>query len=582
MGKKGFQPFWSEEEPQKGTYRSIFKWGDPKGFKHPNSKMYQYIKDNFKLTDDDFKKMADQGLNQVKLENKPIGLDLAHKKAMEAIVGTENVSATDYDRLKYSTGNTMEEALELRQNKIAEVTDLVVHPRNKNDCTKIIAYCNENTIPVYVYGGGSSVNFGYRPTKGGITLVLNTHMNKVLKVNEKNKTITVQAGIMGPDLEYALNNAKSLYKTKRNYTNGHFPQSFEYSSAGGWFVTLGAGQESTYYGDAATMVLGIEVVTPVGDFKTFDFPSTATGPKLVDMFKGSEGCFGVVTELTLKMFQYYPENKFGFSYVFKNWEDGVNACREITQSEFGKPGVLRISDPEETSMGLRLYGVTGTPLESVMDLLGYKEGQRCLMLGRTCGEKQFAKNVRKNSKRICRKYGGMSLTAYPVVKWEHGRYNDPYMREDLNDYGLILDTLETGVTYENLDKVHSEVRAYVKSRNLTGCLCHASHFYPEGTNLYFIFFCKLSDLAEYRVFQTGIFDAIQKAGGSLSHHHGVGRMIGPWMQEHLGSVQMEAIRAIKHHFDPKNIMNPGGQLGLDIYPGDLKDHNWRIDWKKKK
>jgi len=136
------------------------------------------------------------------------------------------------------------------------------------------------------------------------------------------------------------------------------------------------------------------------------------------------------------------------------------------------------------------------------------------------------------------------------------------MREDLNDFGIIIDTLETGVTWENLHNLHSNVRSFIKSRPNTICMTHASHFYPQGTNLYFIFIAKMSDPDQYKQFQVGIIDMIQKHGGSLSHHHGVGKMIAPWMEAHLGNVQMDVLRALKKHFDPNSIMNPGGTFAL--------------------
>jgi alkyldihydroxyacetonephosphate synthase len=137
------------------------------------------------------------------------------------------------------------------------------------------------------------------------------------------------------------------------------------------------------------------------------------------------------------------------------------------------------------------------------------------------------------------------------------------MREDLGDYDILIDTLEAAVTWDNLHRVHEGVRAYVKSRPDTMCMTHASHFYPQGTNLYFIFIAHMNDLEEFQKFKRGIIDNIQKYGGSLSHHHGVGRMIGPWMETHLGKEQMAILSALKKHFDPRNIMNPGGQMGLD-------------------
>lgn len=577
--EKPFKPSWSEEAPPPGSYRSIFKWGDPEGFKHPNRALYRMMKEEFALTDDDFRQKIDEGRETVDLEGRESRVDPQHREAMAAIVGAENVSQSDYDRLNYATGYTMEEILELRQKKVAAAADLVVFPRHKQDVKEIVSYCHREDLPLYIYGGGSSVNFGFRPVCGGITLVLNRHMNKIVELNETNKTCTVEAGMMGPDYDEALKEAPRKLGAQRAYCCGHYPQSFEYSSVGGWVVTLGSGQQSSYFGDAADLVLGMEWITPRGEIVTHTYSAAATGPKLRDIMLGSEGAFGVLVEVTLKVFYWQPKNYRPIAFIFKSFEDGIAACREISQGEFGFPGVMRLSDGEESSMGLKLYGVEGTPLGLAMDFLGYKQGRRSLFLARAEGERGFAGNVKRRVKRICRRHGGFSLTGFPLISWEHGRYRDPYLREDLNDYGIMLDTLETSVNWDNLHRLHQGVRAFVKSRPNTMCLTHSSHFYPEGTNLYFIFFCKMNDLDEYRRFQRGIFDAIAAHGGSLSHHHGVGRMLGPYMEEHLGKDSFDVLRTLKTHFDPKNIMNRGGQLGLD-YPTELLEgHDFRIDWE---
>ena len=363
--KNEFQPPWSDEAPEAGSYRSVFKWGDPKGFKHPNRKLYRYMKDQFNLTDDDFRVRVKEGREKVSVPTQPPLLDKKHREALAAVVGSENVADDDYSRVFYSTGKTQEEAFELRDGVVKKLADLIVHPRDTEDVAAVVRYCDKHRIPLYVYGGG-------RPMFGGVMLVLNTHMNKLLEVNELNKTATVQAGMFGPAYEEGLNHASEKFGTKRNYTNGHFPQSFEYSSVGGWVVTLGSGQESSYYGDAYDLVMGVEMVSPRGVIETHVYPATATGPKVLDMIKGSEGTFGVITKLTMKIFYLSDETKYGASYVFKDWETAVTVCREISQGEFGFPGVLRISDEEETDMGLRLYGVAGTPLDTLMRLFGFK------------------------------------------------------------------------------------------------------------------------------------------------------------------------------------------------------------------
>ena len=560
MAKKSiFQPQWINEAPVKGSYRSIFKYGDPTGFKHPNQMLFEELKEKFKLTEGDFREKETTGneIVDISVESK---LNVAQIDKFIEICGKENVSSKEYDRLKFSSGKTVEESMKLRRNKIGLISDLVVHPRNKTEISEIVKYCNTEIIPIYVYSGGSSVNFGYYPEKGGITLVISTHLNKIVKLNELNQTVTVEAGMMGPAFEEALNNSPKLYGSKHKFTCGHLPQSFEYSSVGGWFLTLGSGQQSSYYGDAGDLVLGVEMISPSGDIITKEYPGTATGPKVLDIIKGSEGIYGIVVELTWKIFKHQPENRKHFGFIFPNWDAAVNATREISQGEFGMPAVFRISDPEETHHGLKLYGIEDTIFDKLMKIRGFKPMERCLFLGTADGEKRCTKNVKSRVKKICKKHGAMNLTSFPVKKWEPGRYKDPYLREDLMDYGIVIDTLETGVSWDNLHEVHQECRAYVKSRPDTICLTHASHFYEQGTNLYFIFIIKEGDIQSYIEFQEGLLDKIQKSGGSLSHHHGVGRMIAKWMPEHLGENQMNVLRSLKKHFDPNNIMNPGKQL----------------------
>ncbi len=545
------------------SYRSIFKWGDPGEYKHPNNQLYEELKTTFNLTDSDFDKKIKDGNDKVKCNKKP-KLSKTQINTFAKIVGHDNISLLGFDRVKYSNGKTMEEAITLRDGDNGVISDLVVHPRNKIDVQKIVKYCNSEKIAIYVYGGGSSVTLGLKPTKGGITLVMNTHMNNILEFNEINQTVTVQPGMMGPEYEEALNSAPETFNAKRKYTGGHFPQSFEYSSVGGWVVTLGSGQQSTYYGDAYDIVLSQEYITPRGTIKSLDFPATATGPKINDIMKGSEGSFGILVELKMKIFRYMPENRQRFAFIFPTWESAVDASKEISQGEFGAPAVFRISDQEETHIGLKLYGIDGTILDTFMRLRGFKPMKRCLMLASSEGEKNFAKNIKKKAIKICKQYGGMYLTEYPTKKWEHGRYKDPYMREDLHDYGLVIDTLEAGVTWDNIHNLHQGVRKFIKKRTGTICMTHASHFYPQGTNLYFIFILKLKSLKDYKKFHEGIVDAINNHGGSLSHHHGAGKLMGPWMEKHLGKEEFEVLKALKKHFDPKNIMNPGGQMGLDI------------------
>jgi alkyldihydroxyacetonephosphate synthase len=479
------------------------------------------------------------------------------------IVGKDNVSSDDFSRVKYGHGKSLDENMALRKGIAAAVSDLVVHPRNKDDVVKIVEYCNSQRIPITTYGAGSGVVFGTRASKGGVALVMKTHMNKVLAVNELNQTAVVQPGIMGPDYEAALNNAPQLFGTSRSYTCGHFPQSFELASVGGWILASGSGQASTYYGDACDLVISAEYVTPAGIIKTRDIPGTATGPRVNDIMKGSEGAYGVLVEATMKIFRHMPDNRQRFSFIFKNWDEAIEASREVMQAEFGLPAVFRLSDPEETEIGFKLKGISDTVVDKVMRRRGFKPMERCLLIATAEGEKGQAEHIRKMASRIARKHRAMSLTSYAVEQWERGRYSDVHMRDDLLDYGIVIDTLESGVTWDNLHRLYQGVRSSAKQRPKTLCMTHCSHFYPQGTNLYFIFLLRPESDEEFYRFRNGVVDKIVEYGGSISHHHGIGRMFAPWMEAYLGREQMGVLRAIKKELDPNNIMNPGGTLGLD-------------------
>ena len=560
MKKHDFTPDWLEREPDQQTFRSIFKWGAKDYFKNPSQGFLNVIKEELGLSNADFKIPVNLG-NKAVANTRETRIAKEDIPLFETIVGHDNLFIDTYSRLKYSTGKSMEDILNLRQERIENICDIVLHPRNREDILKIIAICHEKEIPLHVYGGGSSVTLGLSCPKGGVTLVMNTHMNKVIEFNEINQTITVEPGMMGPVYEDLLNCAPEKLNAKIRYTGGHFPQSFEFSSVGGWVVTLGSGQLSSYYGDVYDLVVSQEYITPTGSFKTHDFPATATGPKINDIMKGSEGCFGVLVAVTMKIFLYQPETARQFTFMFPEFETAVNAAQQISQAESGMPSILRLSDPEETNIAMKMYGLEDSLPDKYMGFKGLKPGSRCLLMGQTDGEKSFSKNLFKQVKKICKSNHGFYLTGYPMKKWRKGRFSDPYMRDALNDFGVLIDTLEASVTWDHIHDLYNGVRDHIKKHPNTICMTHASHFYAQGTNLYFIFITKMQDIDEFRSFQHGIIEKIEENFGSLSHHHGVGRLMVPWMEKHLGKKQMNVLRAIKKHFDPHNIMNPGG-LGL--------------------
>lgn len=559
-----FEPKWVTEPAGEKSWRSIFRWGDPDFYKVPKESLYKMLKKRCAMNDDDFKDYhGDIGFDDVVL-NAPCKFSQDIMTELADIVGEENLTTEDYPRLAVAYGKTAYDAMRLREKRVDSLPDVVIYPSTSEEIQKIVDLSIEKKIPLYVYGGGSSVTRGVEPINGGISLDMRKRFNKVLNFNEIDQTITVQAGMSGPDLEEALNNAPSLFGAKRKYTCGHFPQSFEYSSVGGWVVTRGAGQNSTYYGCITDIVLSQRYATPRGDIQTSHYPREATGPNLNQLMMGSEGTFGVLTEVTLKVFRFMPENRVRFSYIFPDWEKARNAAREMMQCEAGNASVFRLSDPEETSLMLHLYNVDETPLKKLLDIRGFKDMERCLFLGFTDGERGFSKNVAKNIKKIAKRFGGMSLTSYVTKSWEKGRFNDPYLRDTMMDFGVVTDTLECTVNWSNMAKVHEEVRKICHDLPNTIVTTHMSHCYPQGANLYFIFITHMEQAEEFKRYHATILDAIQKSGAALSHHHGIGKLFAPWLEGSLGKEEYAIIKSLKEHFDPEYMMNPGGTLGLDI------------------
>ncbi len=561
--KKDFSPNWYEGPLPPNSYRSLFKWHDPQAFKHPNQGFYSLIRDTFGLSDADFQK-PELCLEQIP-DELPVGLERKHIEQFQRVCSPQNVYADTYNRLRASYGAGMIDALRLREGILENIVDLVLAPQDTQQIKEIVSYCDTHRIPITVYGGGSTVTRGFEAPHGGICLDMSEHMVRVLDFNEENQTITVQPGIYGPALEEMLNQAPQHFGAADRYTCGHFPQSFEHASVGGWVVTRGAGQNSTYYGKIEDIVLSQEYITPVGTFRTQDHPRAATGPDFDQLMIGSEGTFGILTSVTLRVFKHRPANTQRFSYLFKSWQEAVHAYREIMQSEFGYPSVFRLSDPEETDTAMRIYHIHDTPADGLLRLLGYQPMQRCLLLGTADGDKDFTRLVKRKIHHVCRAKNALQLTPFSVTKrWEHSRFTDPYMREDLNDFGIVIDTLECAVTWEQLPNVHAQVRAFVKQRPRTICMTHISHAYPQGANLYFIFIIRYAGINDYLSLQYGILDAIQASGAAMSHHHGIGKQTGPWLEGQIGTEWMDVIRLLKQHFDPHNIMNPGGTLGLDM------------------
>ena len=296
------------------------------------------------------------------------------------------------------------------------------------------------------------------------------------------------------------------------------------------------------------------------------------------MIVGSEGTLGVITEATLQVWPLEPRGQLPLTFMFRGFAQGVTAMRSWLQGGFGRPGVCRLSDAEETEVALELDGLAGGRIDRWLRRLGYRSGERCLAIAATEGDRAAAALTAARAHAIAVRHGGLPLGSMPIKSWRKRRFHDPYLRDDLMDLGVLTDTLETAVPWSGLLGLWEAVRAVVKARPNTVAMTHISHAYATGANLYFIFLSPMrrgAEIEDYRAFHRGIVDAIGANGGSLSHHHGVGRIFAPWMPQHLDSASMAALRGLKAGLDPHGVLNPGalglsgvGERGDEAAPSD--------------
>lgn len=534
------------------SYRNVLAWGDP-DYKPDNTIHHhiQFFQKLFGMEKAAISQSVNQGNEEVKLKKKS-RLGTQTIRELIKICGNENVVFDDFSRAKHSYGKYYGDLMRLRLGIVNNPPDAVVYPKTENEIIKLVQYCDSRRIPIIPFGLGSSVTRALEAEKGGISVDVSKNFTNIIELNTTNSTVTVEAGVSGPVLEKYLN--------ERGYTCGHFPQSFEYSTVGGWVAAKGAGQASTGYGRIENMLVAMTVVTPSGVIHIKDFPAASIGPDFREIFIGSEGMFGIITRITIKARKYNPYNTVYASYMFHDFVPAVEAMREMMQAQCGVPHLFRISDPEETEIGLQMKGkdkgITGLALK----LLGFKPMRRTLMYAAMEGDSDHNRLVAEKLATVARRHKGFSLGAYATEKWLEQRYSSAYMRDPLMDNGIRLDTLETACTWDKLYTVWNQVRSYVKGFPHAICLTHISHVYETGANLYFVFGMPMKsskELEDFEQFHRGIIDAIFKSGGSLSHHHGIGRLTAPWFEKQHGKNHAELLRSVKKKLDPKGIMNPG-------------------------
>jgi alkyldihydroxyacetonephosphate synthase len=411
----------------------------------------------------------------------------------------------------------------------------VVKPATTDDVAAVLRWANAERVPVVPFGGGSGVCGGILPSADAVVVDLRD-MNRLLEVNETALTARVQAGMMGHLFEAAL--------AERGYSMGNWPQSVEVSTVGGWVATRAAGQFSTRYGAIEDMLLGLEAVLPDGRIVRIKAtPRRSAGPDLRHLFLGAEGTLGIVTELTVKIFP-LPESQRRMSFRFPDFDGGLEAIRTIVRNGW-KPPVVRLYDGPETG---RHFGQWAGDEECCFLIL-VSEGPASL----TAAEAEACHIA-------CTGHGGEPIGEAPVEHWLAERNNVPGF-EPFLEKGFVLDTIEIASGWDTIHEIYREVIANVRTvKDLIVVSGHSSHSYPQGTNIYFTFVAhpENPDDAEatYRACWEKTMQATVRGGGTIAHHHGIGRLRTGWMATEHGE-GLSILRAIKKAIDPNGIMNPG-------------------------
>ncbi|MFX0180046.1 MAG: FAD-binding oxidoreductase [Candidatus Hodarchaeota archaeon] len=478
--------------------------------------------------------------NRVQIKNKQ-----KIKEKLIEIVGNKKVSIDKIDLLAYSKDSTLITLNWTIQGTNASFPDFVVWPENSTQISKILKLANNEKIPVIPYGEGSGVVGGAIPIYGGIIVDMKM-FNKILEINDKDLTVTVETGINGMNLERYLN--------AKGYTSGHIPQSLYTSSLGGWIALRAAGQFSTKYGKIEDIILGMEVVLPQGNIVDFKpIVRASTGPQLNKLFIGAEGTLGIVTKATLRIWP-FPEKRALISYVFPTIEDSFNATREIMREHIF-PAVIRIYDQVETD---RHFADIEQAKDKVMVVFVCEGNKKLVELEEIVTEEK------------CETNNGINCGEHPVEHWFETRFRVTEA-STMPPYKIVFDTIEIASSWDNAAKIYHNVIDSVNSiKGILIISAHISHFYPNGVGIYFSLGGVppkgKSDFEFYQECWDTTIKGVLDAGGSIAHHHGIGINRAHWMDKEWGK-SMDIMRNIKKLLDPNNILNPG-KLYTHIWKGD--------------
>jgi alkyldihydroxyacetonephosphate synthase len=523
-------------------------WGDPAAAKPLSDGIRSLLTQVVGLEESE---AAELQPDQVTL--RPSSLSQTDQDALAAIVGAEYIRTADRDRLLRAGGKSTPDLLRRKATGVQDAPDAVLLPGGPNaedgeeQVAAILRYCSEHGIAVVAFGGGTSVTGGLDPTRGQFGAVVSLDLRRfdqLLSLDAVSGVAELGAGVTGPDAERLLG--------ERGFSLGHFPQSFEFATIGGFAATRSSGQDSAGYGRFNDMILGLRMITPAGTLDLGRVAASAAGPDLRQLAIGSEGVFGVITKVRLRVHP-APETTRYEAWSFPDFASGAAALRAVTQIGTG-PTVVRLSDEAETGVNL---ATTETIGES-------KITGGCLGLTLFEGTKEHTESRQAETRALLEAHGGTSLGEAPARAWERGRFAAPYLRDSLLAAGALCETLETATDWSNLHALKAAVtQALTTSLAESGTpalvMCHISHVYPTGASLYFTVVAgqRGNPIAQWWAAKKAAGDAIMATGGTITHHHAVGADHRAWMRDEVGDLGVQLLRAVKATLDPAGIMNPG-------------------------
>jgi alkyldihydroxyacetonephosphate synthase len=522
-------------------------WGDPAQAAPLPESLQRLVRDVLGVSG---ARPAPESMAQVQLA--PARLDRRVALELAGIVGADGVHADTEARLRHALGRSTPDLLALRGPEPIAAPDLVLAPDSHDQVMAVLERCSARQVAVVPFGGGTSVVGGVEPDAeayNGVVALDLVRLNALEHLDEESRLATLGPGLRGPEAERLL--------ADRGYTIGHFPQSFEYATLGGFAATRSSGQASAGYGRFDEQVMTIRVATPSGTLQLGRAPRSAAGPDLRQLILGSEGAFGVITSLTVAV-RPAPAARVYDGWRFPTFADGVRALRALAQ-DGPRPTVLRLSDEAETALNLARPGELGGGDDAGRATPG------CLAIVGFEGGADAVARRRSRAADVLAAHG-----AEPVVgaghSWSEGRFRAPYLRDALLDAGALVETLETACFWSSLHELRAAVSAAVRAALINEhpptppvILCHVSHVYANGASLYFTVAAAQSDdpIEQWRRAKAAAAEAIAAAGATITHHHGVGRDHVPWYEREIGGLGVAALRSVKRTLDPAGILNPG-------------------------